>query len=71
VQAGLGLAFIPPSLWEPNAELTNGILRIQDTACKSAMELYWKNDRYVSQAACQFKEFVVSYFYDLEKKHKI
>jgi len=71
VQAGLGFAFIPPSLWEPNVELTKGILRIQDTVCKCAMELYWKNDRYVSQAARQFKEFVVSYFYDLEKKHKI
>jgi DNA-binding transcriptional LysR family regulator len=68
VQAGLGFAFIPPSLWEPSAELTKGLLRIQDTVCKGTVGLSWKKDRYISQAARQFQEFIVSYFYDLEKK---
>jgi len=67
VQAGLGFAFIPPLVWEPDAKLITGLLRIEDILCKGTISLSWKKDRYVSRAAHQFKEFAVTYFYDLEK----
>lgn len=62
VEAGLGLAFIPEYLWNTENAKPLVQLRIQEPVCRRSIWLSWREDRYLSKAACQFRDFVFDYF---------
>lgn len=65
VQAGMGIAFIPPYIGESDVMLSVHRLHIIDPICEGTIGLNWIKERYISKAAQQFKEFAVHYFAEL------
>ncbi len=62
VEAGLGLAFLPDYLWSSVAPESLTKLRLREPACKRTIWLSWVKDRYQSEAAADFRDFVIRYF---------
>lgn len=60
VEAGIGIAFIPGTA----RRSTEGIhyLEVDEGALKREIALLWNENRYISQAAKEFREVVVEYF---------
>jgi len=62
VKAGLGVAFLPAVSWRVGGELGPAPLHIAAPTCQRTLRLTWRDDRYLSVAAQQFREFVIEYF---------
>lgn len=68
VTAGLGVTFVaaqtlPQSLIEQSMVL----LRIEEPVCQRTIGLAWLEDRYLSEAARRFQQFVIEYFSRLKQ----
>jgi DNA-binding transcriptional LysR family regulator len=61
VGAGLGITFFPSSSIE-RPDLPIRLVKIEDFDCQSVLRLAWKEKRYFSKAAVQFREYVCKYF---------
>ncbi|MDI3310001.1 MAG: LysR family transcriptional regulator [Thermoanaerobacterium sp.] len=62
VKSGFGNAFIQAYWWDgPNTE-SLGKLHIEDPICQRTIWLSWVKDRYLSEAANDFKNFILEYF---------
>jgi len=62
VRAGLGVAFLPAVSWRVVGELDPVPLHIAAPPCQRILRLVWREDRYLSVAAQQFRQFVIEYF---------
>jgi DNA-binding transcriptional LysR family regulator len=65
VRAGLGIAFTTEFSWKSminDAELAIRRLHIREPRCQRTIGLAWSQERYLSLAARQFRQFVVDYF---------
>jgi DNA-binding transcriptional LysR family regulator len=62
VRAGLGIAFLPAVSWRSGGEPDPLPLHISAPACQRILRLAWREDRYLSVAARQFRRFVLGYF---------
>jgi DNA-binding transcriptional LysR family regulator len=62
VRAGLGVAFLPAASWRVVAEPDPVPLHIEAPTCQRTLQLAWRDDRYLSAAARQFRAFVIAYF---------
>lgn len=61
VEAGLGVSFLPCSEDEKK-ELPVVLLKIEGINFKNILRLAWKEQRYFSKAARNFREYVIQYF---------
>lgn len=61
VEAGLGVSFLPCSE-EEKKELPVVLLKIEGVNFKNILRLAWKEQRYFSKAARNFREYVKQYF---------
>lgn len=61
VEAGLGVSFLPCSE-EEKKELPVILLKIEGISYKNILRLAWKEQRYFSKAARNFREYVSKYF---------
>ncbi|MDF2539932.1 MAG: LysR family transcriptional regulator [Herbinix sp.] len=61
VEAGLGVSFLPCSE-EEKKELPVILLKIEGISYKNILRLAWKEQRYFSKAARNFREYVSQYF---------
>ena len=68
VSAGLGVAFMPALSWRQASEATMVRLHISDPICQRTIGLSWHEHHYLSQAAGQFREFVINYFTQLQQR---
>lgn len=58
VAAGFGVAFFSaPSKYIPNLSFV--LIKIEDFTCKNFLYLAWKEKRYFSKAALQFREYII------------
>jgi DNA-binding transcriptional LysR family regulator len=64
VRAGLGVAFLPAASWRWRVAGEPGPvpLQIEAPTCQRILRLAWRDDRYLSAAARQFRAFVIAYF---------
>ncbi len=62
VAAGLGVAFLPASARRDGGEPMVAWLHIERPVCRRTVVLAWREDRYLSEAAHQFRRFAVEYF---------
>lgn len=65
VRAGLGITFVPAVGWQnfiQQPDPSFSILRIAKPICQSTIGLAWSEERYLSQAARQFRQFIIDYF---------
>jgi DNA-binding transcriptional LysR family regulator len=62
VRAGLGVAFLPAASWRAVGEPDPVPLHIEAPTCQRILHLAWRDDRYLSVAARQFRAFVIAYF---------
>lgn len=67
VAAGLGVAFLPASAWRAASERRLAQLHIEAPECQRTIGLAWREDRYLSLAAREFRRFVVEYFAQMER----
>jgi DNA-binding transcriptional LysR family regulator len=65
VRAGLGIAFLPEASWRTTGEDEPLPVHIGRPRCERSLGLAWREDRYLSVAAREFRRFVVEYFADL------
>lgn len=61
LQAGLGIAFLPETLFEEK-DPSFHLLHINKPICQRTYQLAWLKDRYLSQAAISFREFLFQSF---------
>ncbi|BCJ98548.1 LysR family transcriptional regulator [Anaerocolumna chitinilytica] len=61
VEAGLGVSFLPCSEKEEK-KLPVVLLKIEGINFKNILQLVWKEQRYFSKAARNFREYVMQYF---------
>jgi DNA-binding transcriptional LysR family regulator len=67
VEAGLGIAFAP-SLARSRPRLPEASwLHITEPLCQRTLGIAWSEERYLSQATCSFRQFVIDYFANLER----
>ena len=62
VAAGLGVAFLPTSSRRAGTGPEVVWLHITEPVCQRTVSLVWREDRYLSAAARQFRQFAVEYF---------
>ena len=62
VKAGLGVAFLPAVSWRAGVEPGPAPLHITAPTCQRMLRLTWRDYRYLSVAAQQFRAFVIEYF---------
>jgi DNA-binding transcriptional LysR family regulator len=62
VRAGLGVAFLPAASWRIVGEPDPVPLHIEAPTCQRILQLAWRDGRYLSAAARQFRAFVIAYF---------
>lgn len=62
VDAGLGIAFAPAIAWKQAGKPGETWLHITDPICQRTLGLAWHKERYLSQAARSFRQFVIEYF---------
>ncbi len=65
VRVGLGVAFLPAVSWTVVGEPDPVPLHITAPLCQRTLTLAWRDDRYLSAAAQQFRQFVIEYFAQL------
>lgn len=66
LQTGIGVAFWPQTLGEKAGSAH--LIRIQKPYCLRTYQLAWRKDRYLSQSARTFRDYVVRYFADLQSR---
>jgi DNA-binding transcriptional LysR family regulator len=62
VRAGLGIAFLPEASWRTTGEEEPLPVHIERPKCERSLGLVWREDRYLSVAAREFRAFVINYF---------
>ncbi|WP_223595705.1 LysR family transcriptional regulator [Neobacillus bataviensis] len=62
VRQGLGIAFVPGLSWVHNLNPFSHKLQIIEPNCQRTIGLGWSKRRYHSDAAKQFRQFVINYF---------
>ena len=62
VAAGLGVAFLPMSARQAGAGPEVAWLHITEPACQRTVSLVWRENRYLSAAVRQFRQFAEEYF---------
>jgi DNA-binding transcriptional LysR family regulator len=62
VAAGLGVAFLPTSARQAGAGPKVAWLHVTEPVCQRTVSLAWREDRYLSAAARQFRQFTAEYF---------
>ncbi|GAB6929202.1 LysR family transcriptional regulator [Paenibacillus sp. JCM 10914] len=65
VAAGLGIAFVPGC--RDDEEPAYDMVRIEHPSCYRTFTLAWQEQRYLSQAARQFQQFLVDYFSQIQE----
>lgn len=68
VRAGLGVTFIPRLMVRSVPYLAARALPIAEPHCRRQLGLAWRTTHYLSQAAQQFRTFVIQYFHQLEQE---
>jgi DNA-binding transcriptional LysR family regulator len=71
VMAGLGVSFISHLMVHSAPYLATQpvrILPVSEPRCRRQLELVWRTTHYLSQAAQQFRSFVIQYFHQLEQE---
>ncbi|WP_282942984.1 LysR substrate-binding domain-containing protein [Paenibacillus sp. RC67] len=69
IRAGQGISFIPSITWKGATDESIRLLRIEHPICSRSIELHWKKDHYLGQAARTFREFLIEYFHEAEARH--
>ncbi|MFJ8356064.1 LysR family transcriptional regulator substrate-binding protein [Bacillus paramycoides] len=59
---GFGIAFMPAYWWEENRINSPVKIRIDSPYSQRKIGLSWKEECYLSNVACAFREFVIKYF---------
>ncbi len=59
---GLGVAFIPEITWQGVIDSRMKLLEINDGECKRSLYVQWNKDRYLTQSARLFRNYVTDYF---------
>ncbi|MEW4132187.1 LysR family transcriptional regulator [Bacillus thuringiensis] len=62
VTEGFGVAFMPAYWWKENRIDLPVKIRIDSPYCQRVIGLSWKEESYLSNVACDFREFVIKYF---------
>ncbi len=62
VKAGLGIACIPALVWKSVPEIAVAHVHIEEPCCQREILLLWSKDRYLSVAAREFRDFMITYF---------
>lgn len=66
VTAGLGVSFVAGQSWQPwPPDQPFVFLHIEEPVCRRTIGLAWLEDRYLSEAARRFRQFVIEYFSQL------
>jgi DNA-binding transcriptional LysR family regulator len=71
VAAGLGLAFISELVLRSTTDIIVNPLKIEEPHSQRIIGLAWRKEHYLSQAAQQFREFVLQYFKRFEGPGKM
>lgn len=66
VSAGLGVTFVAGKSWQLPPEQPFALLRIDEPVCQRTIGLAWLEDRYLSEAARRFQQFIIEYFSRLD-----
>ncbi|WP_152399245.1 LysR family transcriptional regulator [Paenibacillus cellulositrophicus] len=61
IRAGVGIAFIPETLVD-RIGFSFHVLRIEEPVCRRTYQIAWQKERYLSQAAREFRDFLVQSF---------
>ena len=64
VPAGLGVGFIPATMWQSAARTGVQRLRIKKPVCQRTIGLAWYPQRYYPLAVRRFRQFVIEHFSD-------
>ena len=67
VEAGLGITFAPAIAWRQAGKPKRTWLHITEPLCQHTLGLAWHEDRYLSQAARSFRQFLIDYFAQLKE----
>ncbi|MWC31369.1 LysR family transcriptional regulator [Paenibacillus sp. MMS18-CY102] len=62
IRVGQGVAFLPSITWGGSTGPDVVTIPLEESFCERAISLYWPKDRYLTQAAAQFRDFAISYF---------
>ncbi|MDR3271268.1 MAG: LysR family transcriptional regulator [Peptococcaceae bacterium] len=65
IAIGMGIAIIPSISWNDYSMYPIKTVRLKDAPCHRYVNIYWHNDRYISQAARLFMDFAHQFFRDL------
>lgn len=66
VEAEIGIAFIPGTARDTRGAVS--YLQVDNSKLVREIALLWHKGRYLSPAACDFREVVIEYFAGLQKK---
>lgn len=61
IGTGIGVAFLPDTSFEVN-ELPFPLITIDNPVCQRTYQIAWNEKRYLSRAACKFRDYVIHYF---------
>lgn len=67
ISVGLGIAFLPSITWHGVADSKLKLLSISNIKCKRYINASWSQDRYLSNSAKLFLDFIVDFFRNLSK----
>lgn len=70
VKSGLGIAFMPINAWKGSISAVTIGLHIKEPSTQRFIGLTWLEERYLSVASRCFRQFVIDYFPQFEKKLK-
>ncbi|HZU68328.1 MAG TPA: LysR family transcriptional regulator [Ktedonobacteraceae bacterium] len=62
VKAGLGIACIPALVWKSVPEIAVARVHIEEPLCQRELALLWSKERYLSVAARELRDFIITYF---------
>lgn len=62
VESGIGVALTSASAYEEDLLQPNSYIRIADDFAKRELALFWNPKKYLSKAACSFREFCIEYW---------
>lgn len=67
VKAGLGVACLPALVWKSIPEIAVARVPIEEPRCQREVLLLWSKEHYLSVAARTFRDFLISYFAQLDQ----
>ncbi|QBD77128.1 LysR family transcriptional regulator [Ktedonosporobacter rubrisoli] len=68
VKAGIGIACIPSLVWKSFPEMAVRSLHITEPRCEREMLLLYSKEHYLSSAAREFRDFIITYFAQFNQK---